>query len=162
MLDSNLSADEAKLEYISGIPGGMQLLLNLCETDNQIVIKKLENRFGIKRMFDNTSKDFIFMASFLYYFGVLTMADSTETGERLLRTPNLVIQSLYIDVVREKLLPEPLERDKGVNAAKLLYQKGDIEPVCEFIEQKYGILHFPVHKFIIIVLNFVNFTMIIN
>jgi hypothetical protein len=137
MLDSNLATDEAKLEYISKIPGGMQLLLNLCETDNQIAIKKLENRFGIKRMLENTSKDFTFMASFLYYFGVLTMADSTETGERLLRIPNLVIQSLYIDIVREKLLPEPLKRDKGVNAAKLLYQKGDIRPVCDFIEQKY-------------------------
>ena len=39
--------------------------------------------------------------------------------------------------IRELLLPDPLKRDKGINAAKLLYQKGDIKPVCEFIEQKY-------------------------
>ena len=65
------------------------------------------------------------------------MTGKTETGELILKTPNLVIQSLYVDTIREMLLPEPLKRDEGVNAAKKLYQKGDIKPVCDFIEQKY-------------------------
>ena len=81
MLDSNLAADEAKLEYISRIPGGRQLLLDLPENDNQLSINELEDRFGIKRMLEYKSKDFAFMASFLYYFGVLTMTGKTETGE---------------------------------------------------------------------------------
>ena len=137
MLDGNLAADEAKLEYIAGIPGGGELLLSLPENDNQIVISELEERFGIKRILDTKTKDFTFMASFLYYFGVLTMAGKTEAGELILKTPNLVVQSLYVDIIREMLLPESLEKDEGVNAAKKLYQKGDIKPVCDFIEQKY-------------------------
>ena len=50
MLDSNLAADEAKLKYISGIPGGGELFMNLLENDNQLTISELEDRFGIKRM----------------------------------------------------------------------------------------------------------------
>jgi hypothetical protein len=74
MLDGNLAADEAKLEYISAIPGGGELILGLLENDNQVLISDLEERFGIERMLDNRAKDCTFMASFLYYFGVLTMA----------------------------------------------------------------------------------------
>ena len=88
-------------------------------------------------MLEDKSEDFIFMASFLYYFGVLTMAGKTELGEIRLKTPNLVTQALYVDTIRQMLLPESLMRNKGVNAAKLVYQKGDIDAVCEFIEQKY-------------------------
>ena len=137
MLDGNLAADEAKLEYIAGIPGGGELLIRLLENNNQISISGLEERFGIKRMLEDKSEDFIFMASFLYYFGVLTMAGKTELGEIRLKTPNLVTQALYVDTIRQMLLPESLMRNKGVNAAKLVYQKGDIDAVCEFIEQKY-------------------------
>jgi hypothetical protein len=137
MLDSNLAADEAKLEYISGIPGGRQLLLDLLESDNQIDISEIEERFGIKRMLKAASKDFSFMASFLYYFGVLTMAGRSSRGKRKLKVPNMVIQSLYVERIREMLLPEPMERDQGIWAAEKLFEEGDIKPVCEFIEQKY-------------------------
>ena len=137
MLDGNLAADEAKLEYISGIPGGEQLLVDLLENDNQLTISELEDRFGIKRMLNAKSKDLTFLASFLYYFGVLTMTGRTEKGEHRLKTPNLVTQALYVNTIREMFLPEPGKRDEGLAAAKLLYQEGDIKPVCEFIEQKY-------------------------
>jgi hypothetical protein len=137
MLDSNLAADEAKLEYIADLTRGPELLLRLPENDNHIIISELEERFGIKRMLEDTSKDFTFMASFLYYFGVLTMAGRNDTGEIRLKVPNLVTQALYVNNIREILLPDPFKRDEGVNAAKKLYQKGDIKPVCNFIEQKY-------------------------
>jgi hypothetical protein len=137
MLDSNLAVDEAKLEYISALPGGGQLLLDLLENDNQLTISELEERFGIKRMLNAKSKDFTFMASFLYYFGVLTMAGRSSRGKRILRVPNMLIQGLYVDRIREMLLPEPEDRDEGVLAAEKLFEEGDIKPVCEFIEQKY-------------------------
>jgi hypothetical protein len=137
MLDGNLAADEAKLEYIAGIPGGSALMLNLFENDKQLDIDELEERFGVKRMLEDTSKDFTFMASFLYYFGVLTMAGRSSTGKRRLRVPNIVTQGLYVNRIREMLLPEPRERQNGIWAAEKLFEQGDIKPICEFIEQKY-------------------------
>jgi hypothetical protein len=77
------------------------------------------------------------MASFFYYFGILTMAGETDIGELVLKTPNLVTQGLYVERIREMLLPEPDDRDNGVWAAQKLYQKAEIKPVCEFIENKY-------------------------
>ena len=35
------------------------------------------------------------------------------------------------------LFPEPVDRDDGVLAAKQLYTKGDMKPLCEFIEQRF-------------------------
>ena len=83
------------------------------------------------------SKDFTFMASFLYYFGVLTMAGETSLGKLILKVPNLVTQKLYVERIRKMFLPDPETRDNGVWAAEKVYEAGDIEPVCEFIEQKY-------------------------
>jgi hypothetical protein len=137
MLDGNLAVDEAKLEYIAALPGGQELLLTLPENDEQIEISELEERFGIKRMLEYSSKDFTFMASFLYYFGVLTMAGRSRKGKRRLRVPNMVTQGLYVERIRKMLLPEPMERQKGVFAAEKLFEEGNIKPICEFIEQHY-------------------------
>ena len=35
------------------------------------------------------------------------------------------------------LLPEPFDRDEGRLAAKQLYTKGNMEPLCEFVEQRF-------------------------
>ena len=136
MLDENLATDHAKLEYISGIKKGRKLILELAQNDNKIIISQLAKRFGIQRIISDTSKDVIFMASFLYYFGVLTMAGETELGKLILKVPNLVTRGLYVERIRELLLPEPDDRDDGVWAAEKLYQ-GDIKPVSEFIEQRF-------------------------
>lgn len=137
MLDSNLAADEAKLQSISQIPNGGQLLLDLMKRDDFPVITKLAARFGIKEMLTDKSKDFVFMTSFLYYFGVLTIDEETEKGELILRVPNLVTRSLYVERIQQMLLPEPVDRDDGVFAAKQLYTKGDMKPLCEFVEQRF-------------------------
>ena len=137
MLDSNLAADEAKLRYVSSITKGRQFLLDLVKDDNSTAISKLEKRFGINEMLSAKSKDFTFIASFLYYFGVLTIAGETSDGDIMLKTPNLVTQKLYISRIRKMLLPEPDIRDDGLFAAKKLYQKGNIKPVCEFVERKF-------------------------
>ncbi|MDL1963681.1 MAG: ATP-binding protein [Deltaproteobacteria bacterium] len=137
MLDSNLAADEAKLQSISQIPNGGQLLLDLMKRDDFPVITKLAARFGIKEMLTDKSKDFVFMTSFLYYFGVLTIDEETEKGELILRVPNLVTRGLYVERIQQMLLPEPVDRDDGVFAAKQLYAKGDMKPLCEFVEQRF-------------------------
>lgn len=137
MLDANLAADDAKLQYISQVPRGSQLLLDLTIKDNRLVVSKMATRFGIQQMLSDKSKDFAFMSSFLYYFGVLTINGETEVGELIFRVPNLVTCGLYVERIQEMLLPEPLDRDEGVLAAKELYVKGDMEPLCEFVEQRF-------------------------
>ena len=137
MLDSNLAADDAKLRYISQIPKGEQLLLDLMKKDHSLIISDLSDRFGIEQMLTDRSKDFVFMSSFLYYFGVLTIEEETGAGKLILRVPNLVMQGLYVERIQQMLLPEPADRDDGVLAAEQLYTKGDMEPLCEFVEQRF-------------------------
>ncbi len=77
------------------------------------------------------------MTSFLYYFGVLTIDGQTEEGKLILRVPNLVTRGLYVERIQQMLLPEPADRDDGVFAAEQLYTKGDMDPLCEFVEQRF-------------------------
>ena len=131
MLDSNLAVDEAKLEYIAQIPRGRDLLMSLVQKNQGVVISDIEDRFGIKEMLTDKSKDNTFLVSFLYYFGVLTIAGDTEDLQVILKVPNLVMQSLYVKRVQKMLLPEPDARDDGKDAAKLVYQKGDMAPCAD-------------------------------
>jgi hypothetical protein len=55
----------------------------------------------------------------LYYFGVLTLAGETEQGELRLKVPNIVMQGMYVERVLQMMLPNPVMRDQGVDAAKL-------------------------------------------
>ena len=137
MLDSNLAVDESKLEYIAAIPMGRDILLSMMQKDHQVMIEDISDRFGVKEMLTDNSKDNTFLASFLYYFGVLTLAGENPEGDVILKVPNLVIQSLYVERVQKMLLPEPGDRDDGKFAAKQVYQKGIMQPLCDFVENRY-------------------------
>ena len=137
MLDDNLAVDDAKLKYIAQVPKGSDLLMSLMEKDQQVVAEKISKRFGIEEMLTDKSRDSTFLASFLYYFGVLTIAGDTEDLKVILKVPNLVMQSLYVERVQKMLLPEPDDRDDGKLAAELVYQKGDMSPLCRFMEERY-------------------------
>jgi len=101
MLDSNLAVDESKLEYIARILKGRDLLMNLVQKDQDVVISDIEDRFGIKEMLTDKSKDNTFLASFLYYFGALTIAGDTEDLKVILKVPNLVMKSLYVERIQK-------------------------------------------------------------
>ncbi len=137
MLDANLAADEAKLEYIALLPNGRDLLFTLMEKNQEVVILEIQDRFGIYDMLNDSSQDYTFLVSFLYYFGVLTISDDTETLKSSLKVPNMVMKSLYVDKICRMLLPIPTERDEGKWAAEKVYQIGDIAPLCKFVEDKY-------------------------
>ena len=77
------------------------------------------------------------MSTFLYYFGVLTLAGETDDLKIKLKVPNLVIWSLYVERVQKMLLPDPGTRDEGRLAAEKVYQKGDMEPLRDFVENRY-------------------------
>jgi len=137
MLDDNLATDESKLEYIAQIPRGRDLLMSLMEKDQQVVASGISKRFGIREMLSDKSRDYTFLVSFLYYFGVLTIAGETEELQVILKVPNLVMKSLYVERIQKMLLPEPEDRDDGREAAKLVYQKGEMAPLCRFMEERY-------------------------
>ncbi|MCB2262731.1 MAG: hypothetical protein LGR52_07315 [Candidatus Thiosymbion ectosymbiont of Robbea hypermnestra] len=69
-----------------------------------------------------------FVASLLYYFGILTLGGMTPFGELRLTIPNLVIRRLYAETIRELLLPEGREIDLARRAAEALYQRGELVP----------------------------------
>ncbi len=137
MLDDNLAVDESKLEYIAKIPKGQELLLGLMDETQQIVVPAISKRFGIQEMLDDASKDHAFLVSFLYYFGVLTIEDRTEDLQSILKVPNLVMKGLYVDRICKMFLPMPDDRDNGREAARQLWSKGNIKPLCTFVEDKY-------------------------
>ena len=147
MLDSNLASDEAKLEYAAQLPGGQQMLLEITREMNPLTITDIADRFGIADMLSDSTKDHSFLASYLYYFGVLTISGVTVDGELILNVPNLVIRGLYVNRLQRLLLPEPMERDAGKFAAKKLYEKGDMAHLCRFVEEKYfRVFHNPDYK----------------
>ncbi|MBN4065320.1 PD-(D/E)XK nuclease domain-containing protein, partial [Desulfocapsa sp. AH-315-G09] len=83
---------------------------DLMEKDREVVISEMADRFGIQEMLSDNSRDNAFLASFLYYSGVLTLQGETDDLEVVLRVPNLVMKKLYIE---------------------------RIQPLCDFVEQKY-------------------------
>ncbi len=147
MLDANLATDEAKLAYVAQIPLGRQMLLEITREREMITVTDIADRFGIQEMLNESSRDYAFLASLLYYFGVLTLAGERDDGKLELRVPNLVMRGLYIDRIQRMLLPEPGERDKGKKAAEILYRKGDMGPLVDFIENRYfQVFHNPDYK----------------
>ncbi|MFH0996954.1 MAG: AAA family ATPase [Pseudomonadota bacterium] len=137
MLDANLAADEARLQYISRIAQGRQMILDLMQTDHSVELQSISDRFGIRQMLSDAGKDNTFLASLLYYFGVLTLAGKTEQRKLRLKVPNLVMRGLYVERLQQMLLPEPAMRDDGRLSAEKLYMYGDMQPLCEFVEQRY-------------------------
>ena len=135
LLDSNLAPDFQKIAYIAGLPGGAQLMMRALDDADPLAVDELQERFGLRQMLAET-KTTSFMASLLYYLGVLTLGGLTEHGEIRLRIPNLVIHGLYATQLSEFLLPDASDRDAGLKAAEALYQHGDPQPLCSFIEQR--------------------------
>jgi hypothetical protein len=136
MLDSNLAMDRGKLAYIASLPGGGQVLLDALDGDPPLALSALADRFGVEDMLTEV-KDTPFMASFLYYFGVLTFAGRTPFGQLILSIPNLVVRRLYVEHIQDLLLPDKRAQDEGRRAAERFLQTGDLRPVCDFIEQRY-------------------------
>jgi len=136
ILDSNLAMDREKISYISRLPGGEEVVLNALTEEYPLNIQGLAHRFGVEDMLSAT-KDTTFMASLLYYFGVLTIGDKTPFGEFTLKIPNLAVQRLYVEQIQTLLLPDFRDIDAGKRAAQRLYQTGDMQALCDFVEQRY-------------------------
>ncbi|MDM8520875.1 AAA family ATPase [Anaerolineales bacterium HSG6] len=136
LLDENLAMDRGKIAYISQLSRGEELVWNSLHQHKEIALERLARRFGVEDILASQN-DNQFLISLLYYFGVLTLTtERNEYGKPTFKIPNLVIQGLYAERIREMILPTGRELDAGKQVTEMLYQRGQIEPLCDFIEQR--------------------------
>nr|VFJ64978.1 MAG: hypothetical protein BECKDK2373B_GA0170837_11436 [Candidatus Kentron sp. DK] len=78
ILDSNLAMDRGKMHYIAQLPGGPRLIFDTLAEDEEspVRVRRLSDRFGVEDM-RYAPKDTDFVASLLYYFGILTFGGMT-------------------------------------------------------------------------------------
>jgi hypothetical protein len=136
MLDDNLAMDLGKLTYLSRLPNGKSILWQAVNGTPPLVLSLLANRFGIEQMLKKTQSN-QFIVSLLYYLGILTLDGETELRKWRFKIPNLVVQKLYVEHLLNMLLPEESEREVVRFLAEDFYQTGDLQPVCNFMEQHY-------------------------
>ena len=136
MLDNNLAMDRGKITYISQLPEGGKIIISSLNEESAPSVRNLADRFGVEDML-TSPKDNTFMASLLYYFGVLTFSGrKTDMGDSVLKIPNLVIRKLYAERIREMFLPD-ITGDEVRYITGNFYKTGDMQPLCDFIEQRY-------------------------
>ena len=136
MLDSNLAMDRGKLRYIARIPDGDKLIVQALNDKEPVTVSELSDRFGVEDML-TVKKDNAFMASLLYYFGILTMGGMTGFRRKILRIPNLVIRKLYVEQIQEMLIPDFNDSETVTQVSEIFYSTGNMQPLCDFIETRY-------------------------
>ena len=136
MLDENLAMDRGKLAYIAQLPHGEGVLIQALNGEEGVIIPRLARRFGVADVLD-AIKDQPFMASLLYYFGILTFAGRGVLGKAILNIPNLVARSLYVERLQEMWLPTYEDRETIPRLVETVYLQGDLAPLVDFIEQRY-------------------------
>lgn len=103
------------------------LLLDIVQ-GNRICVNSLKDRFSILDILYIGERDISSRVSYLYYFGVLTLAEKTVL-EYCFEVPNLVINGLYVERIRE-FLSDGIVQDEGMEQAKEFLLGGDIKPLC--------------------------------
>ena len=136
MLDENLAMDRGKLRYIAELPHGEEILIQALNGEEGVVIPQLAQRFGVADVL-TAVKDRPFMASLLYYFGILTLTGQTDFRESILNIPNLVARSLYVERLQEQWLDSYEDKTRIPQLRKLFCQTGELQPLVDFIEQRY-------------------------
>jgi hypothetical protein len=127
--------DRGKLTDVAALPHGEDLLVAALAGD-ALVIPELARRLGVAEVLSAT-KDEPFLASLLYFFGVLTLDGLTTFNECILRIPNLVARGLYVERLRESWLPAAGVARALPAAVRRLCQQGDLAPLADLIEQGY-------------------------
>jgi len=136
LLDANLAADEDKLRFVGEIVAGQQTLLDLLQKEDPIEVDDLAGRFKFSEMLDPAGNDRTFLASFLTYFGMLTIAGESPDFVLRLAPPNLVVRKLYVDQVLRFLLPLGADRTASWEPTRALTRRGEITALLTFVEEK--------------------------
>jgi hypothetical protein len=135
ILDNNLTTDRQKIRYVAKISSGDEMISTIVNDTAPLVIPELVERFGIHHILFG-DKDTPYMASLLYYLGVLTLGGETDRGHILLTVPNLVVRTLYVEQLKDMLLP-PGTHDEAYHVASAFFGEGTMGAVCDFIERTY-------------------------
>ena len=136
LLDDNLAMDRHRIQYVARLPHGEALVNRALNPAEPLAISQLVNRFGVQDML-TAPRTPDFLATLLYYFGVLTLAGRDAMGKLQLTIPNQVIRKLYVERLQEQLLPHYEEQEQRQQVVERFYSTGDIAPLCELLEQKY-------------------------
>ncbi len=122
MLDGNLMMDAARIRYLASQPSGQGVVERILDEASSITLDLLETRFGVEKLAD-LQQDESYLLSLLYYFGILTIVGTDMLGKLVLGIPNLVTRALYVDELRQRILPAR----KSVTRWRL-WQKNSINP----------------------------------
>jgi hypothetical protein len=135
MLDNNLAMDRGKLSYVSSLLNGESVIFQALNENPPLSLFELADRFGIQDML-SANKDIQFIVSLLYYLGILTLNGETELGQLRFKIPNLVARKLYVERLFEMHLTKS-EREQTGKLAEDFFQTGDLQAICDFMEQHY-------------------------
>jgi hypothetical protein len=135
MLDDNLGMDRKRLLFVAGLLEGESLLLEALTQDSGVVLSRISRRFGAADMLHDT-RERETVISLLYYFGILTLAGTTGLNKLAMKIPNLVSRSLYIEQMQDIYLTTTEDRLQLMRIPDALFLKGELEPVCDFIETR--------------------------
>ncbi len=135
MLDNNLAMDRGKLSYVSSLLNGESVIFQALNENPPLSLFELADRFGIQDML-SANKDTQFIVSLLYYLGILTLNGETELGQLRFKIPNLVARKLYVERLFEMHLTKS-EREQTGKLAEDFFQTGDLQAICDFMEQHY-------------------------
>jgi len=136
LLDDNLAMDRNRIQYVARLPHGEALVNAALNDAEPLAVAQLSNRFGVRDML-TAPRDPDFLASLLYYFGVLTLAGRDALGKLQLTIPNQVIRKLYVERLQEQLLPDYDDQTHRQRVVERFYATGDLEPLCDFLERRY-------------------------
>ncbi len=136
MLDDNLAMDPSKLSYLASLPSGAAIVMQALNDAASLSANLLVGRFGVQDV-RAAQQDVKFMVSLFYFLGMLTLSETNAFGDLPMRIPNLVIRKLYLERLQESLLPVAADQIASWQAAQHLQRSGDLQPVCDFIEQRY-------------------------
>jgi len=145
MFDSNLAADEGRLEYLAQVvrdqgAGGSQMasqetVIDLIRKEEPLEIHQLLDRFTLKELLEDSTHDKSFLGSYLFYLGMLTLREKeTEQQTLELVVPNEVIHGLYVTRLRKILMPLGVSRSAADAALFGFLRDGNLEPLLDFIE----------------------------
>jgi len=124
------------LTFLSRLPNGRAIIWQALNETPPLILSLLANRFGVDQMLKTTQSN-QFIVSLLYYLGIVTLDGETALGELRFKIPNLVVRKLYVEHLFEMLLPQDTEREAIREMAKYFYQTGDLQSLCDFMEERY-------------------------
>ena len=128
--DPNIHTDINTIDFFAKIAPGQEAILRILGSkNNEIKVKDLFIGFQLRDIMDLGEKDYDYISSLLYYFGLLTIA--RQEFNLILEIPNRISKELYLRKIAEILFPKSLAL--GL-IQKEMFQKGNIKKAVDFLE----------------------------